>query len=92
MLGWVPAPAYDSGEISIIEDYDWHTFEHDLNTTDLLVYVFRNNSEFGINQGTLIAWVDWFDLSETEVSVRAPSYPHLTFDEIRVQIWKIAEP
>ena len=92
--GYLVAPAYDSGWIDVI-DY-WFTLWHGLNTTEVFVYVIRNNSEYGINQFTpagVTFSVEWLSLSENELEVRvAPITPLPSYDEVRVMIWKIAEP
>jgi hypothetical protein len=90
--GFLVVPVYDSGWVSVLGNYSWRVFEHGLNTTEVLVYVIRNNSLYDINQWSGGADINWLRLSDNEITVRAESYPDLSYDEIRVMIWKIAEP
>jgi len=92
--GFLVAPAYDSGWIDVTAYTLW--LWHGLNTTEVFVYVIRNNSEYGVNQYTpagVTFPVEWHHLRENSISVRiAPITPTPSYDEIRVMIWKISEP
>jgi hypothetical protein len=91
--GFLVAPAYDSGWIDVLGNYTWHAFKHDLNTTDVLVYVIRNNSQELVNQLRYGEWLQWSKLSETKISVLVLwAGEPLTYDELRVMIWNITEP
>jgi len=94
MSGWLPAPAYDSGWINVT-NY-WFPLWHGLNTTEVLVYAIRNDSEYGINQMTPAGAtfsLEWLLLSENEIVVRiAQITPRPTYDKVRVMLWKISEP
>ncbi|MCZ2808859.1 MAG: hypothetical protein O2V44_05850 [Candidatus Bathyarchaeota archaeon] len=88
--GFVNAPAYDSGWASIPLG-GTKVFQHDLNTTELLVFVVGNSSEWGINQVMYGEDVYWYHLSDNEISVfRKGVFPY-RYEEVRVMIWKIAE-
>jgi hypothetical protein len=92
--GWLPAPAYDSGWIDVLPDHGrWVTFEHNLNTTEVLVYCVRNNSQEFVTQLRYGDWMQWSKLTENEIILRVDWLGGpLTYDNIRVMIWKISEP
>ena len=92
--GWLPAPAYDSGWIDVLPHHGrWVTFEHNLNTTEVLVYYVRNNSQEFVTQLKYGDWMQWSKLTENEINLRVDWLGGpLTYDKIRVMIWKIAEP
>lgn len=96
MSGWLSSPAYDSGWVSVILNYSSPgiVFEHGLNTTEVFVYLIRNMSvsDWGINQVRYGEYYFWHALSNNAISVQVSYYPDLLYDEIRVMIWKIAEP
>ncbi|MCK4481771.1 collagen-like protein [Candidatus Bathyarchaeota archaeon] len=94
VTGWLPAPAYDSGWVNVPPGYgQWVTFKHNLNTTDVLVYYVRNNSQEFITQLRYGELMQWSKLTENEISVVVQwAAGPLTYDEIRVMIWKISEP
>lgn len=89
--GFMNAPAYDSGwVVEYSPGSIYKTFEHGLNTTDVLVYIVRNDTNRGINQ----VWYGenvWFNLTENEITLEMPSLPYPS-GYIRVMIWKISEP
>jgi len=93
MSGWLPTPAYDSGWISVIFNYSGPIIlEHGLNTTDVLVYVYRNCSEwYGAHQDNFGSYVKWCHLTANEIWIYVDYLPDQTYDEIRVMIWKIPE-
>jgi hypothetical protein len=92
--GWLPAPAYDSGWRDVPPgDGQWVTFEHNLNTTEVLVYYVRNNSQEFVTQLKYGDWMQWSKLTENEINLRVDWLGGpLTYDKIRVMIWKISEP
>jgi len=92
--GWLPAPAYDSGWIDVLPDHGrWVTFKHNLNTTEVLVYYVRNNSQEFVTQLKYGDWMQWSKLTENEIKLRVDWLGGpLTYDKIRVMIWKISEP
>jgi hypothetical protein len=92
--GWLPAPAYDSGWVDVPTGYgQWMTFNHDLNTTDVLVYYVRNNSAELVTQLSYGDWMQWSKLTENEISVVVQwAASPLTYDQIRVMLWKISQP
>jgi len=96
MSGWLPAPAYDSGWVSVILNYSLPgiVFEHELNTTEVFVYLIRNMSvtDWGINHLRYGEYYFWHALSDNAISVQVSYYPDLLYDEVRIMIWKIAEP
>ena len=90
--GWMTAPAYDSGWVNASYS-PWMVFEHGLNTTELFVYIVRNDSKWGINQHYGTHYVDWLLLSKNEIIVVVDAYiTQPTYDYIRIMIWKISEP
>jgi len=93
-LGFLVAPAYDSGWIDILGNYSWWPLWHGLNTTEVFIYAIRNNSEYGINQMSIVGVsIEWLWLSENELTVRvAEIIPHPSYDFVRFMIWKISEP
>lgn len=97
MSGWLPAPAYDSGWVSIFPSYP-HTigpyvFEHGLNTTNVMIYLGRNCSESGIvySMSAQPGKIWWSYLSDNGISVYIDRYDQ-QYDSIRVMIWKISGP
>ena len=93
MSGWISAPAYDSGWRDISNYGQWHTFEHNLNTTEVQVYIIRNNSQESITQVKYGEWMHWSKLTENEISVQLQWLGGpLTYDKIRIMIWKIPQP
>jgi hypothetical protein len=92
--GWLPAPAYDSGWIDVLPDHgQWVTFKHNLNTTEVLVYYVRNNSQEFVTQLKYGDWMQWSKLTENEIKLRVDWLGGpLTYDKIHVMIWKISEP
>ena len=86
--GWLSKPAYDSGWMSI-QKGAWTTFQHNLSTNELFVYVLGNDDVEGI----YAPWDDrarWRIISENELLVYV-RYGIETFDMIRVMIWNISE-
>ncbi len=97
MSGWLPAPAYDSGWVSVdIHNYSGpNIFKHGLNTTDVLVYTHRNCSLWiGVHSNFFYsdARIRWCNLTKNEIWVYINEIqPDLQYDEIRIMMWKIAE-
>lgn len=100
-LGYVGPPAYDSGWQSI-NQYQTLTLTHDLNTTEVFVYVIaKAPGSMAINQFYYgYAWLpsgenrglSWYSLTDTSIKVlRAPEDTG-TWSEVRVMMWKIQEP
>jgi len=93
--GWLPAPAYDSGWVAV-PAAEKMMFTHGLNTTEVLVNLVRNSSIalLGINDGFRSDLKEtelrWYNLTSNDIWVysRYPGGPH----EVRVQMWKIAQP
>ena len=49
--GFLVAPAYDSGWVTVSPSWAWMVFEHGLETTEVLIQVMRNGpSSISINQ------------------------------------------
>ncbi len=93
------APDYDSGWVSIDTSQEL-TFTHNLNTTEVLVYVIGKDSDPpGINQinyGSNVysgigAGAYWHSLTQNNVKVHRES-DDVNWDQVRVMIWKIPEP
>jgi hypothetical protein len=98
MTGWLSAPAYDSGWVSIFPSYPKSTgpyvFEHGLDTTNVMICLGRNCSESGIvysMSSAPVGKIYWMYLSDSEISVYIDHYDQ-QYDSIRVMIWKISEP
>ena len=98
--GFLVAPAYDSGWRSISQGTTL-TINHNLGTTEVLVYVIANTSVggLGINQvfyGGMqdtfgFTWgIYWSSLDNTTISIHR--YPNdFSCERFRVMIWKISE-
>jgi len=92
--GFMTAPSYDSGWVSAFDPGSiYHTFEHGLNTTNVLVSVVSNDDDLGINQ--VWYWSEggrmrWFNLTKNNILLEI--HGSVPSDEIRVMIWKISEP
>ena len=94
--GFVSAPAYDSGWITIDKDQIL-TLTHNLDTTEVLVYIIGKADVsfelFRIHQLRYGDWwngVNWYRLTNTTITVRRGT-PADYWDYIRVMIWKIQE-
>lgn len=99
--GWLPAPVYDSGWTQISRS-EIIVFQHGLNSTNLLVYIIGKTA----SDGTINQWmyggvyndnhgVAWYGLNSSHITVqRFPNDNILkaSWDEVRVQIWKILQP
>jgi len=91
--GFVRAPAYDSGWVSINQGQVL-TFTHNLGTTEVLVYVIGNDTtgdngihQMGYGDNSLL----WYRLNSTTISVYR-LIPEDFWTEVRVMIWKIQPP
>jgi len=91
-------PGYDSGWVYSPSGQDWHhVFTHDLDTTNVLVYLIGLDSETGSihqhwyggqNSGAWWGGVWWSDLTTTTITVW--KYRDDTeWDYVRVIMWKI---
>ncbi len=90
--GFLVAPAYDSGWVPR-DGSGWNIFEHWLNTTDVFVYVLKNDSVNGINSKTFSnSEIEWILLTEKTIVVRSAPVFNPTYEFVRVMIWKMAEP
>ncbi|MCW3985229.1 MAG: hypothetical protein NWE91_02315 [Candidatus Bathyarchaeota archaeon] len=100
--GWMVAPAFDSGWISINPD-ERYFFWHSLNTTNVLVYVIGKNGSGFIHQwrigmdydsygiGSADYGLFWSRLDSNVISVlRGRS--DTQWAQVKVMIWKISEP
>ena len=94
--GFVSAPAYDSGWISIDEAVET-VFTHNLETREVFVYLIGKDLDQGyeINQrwygvdGTGGAF--WYKLDSNNITIKRGSNS-VTWDYVRVMIWRIQEP
>jgi len=101
MSGWLPAPAYDSGWVGPLRAQASSEFmlHHGLNTTNVLVYLIadmpsdwlhihqRRFGDTSSGQGMM-----WGNLTNNDITVWvANSFPP-SYEYIRVQMWKIAQP
>jgi hypothetical protein len=99
--GWLPAPAYDSGWVSLTPA-SWLTLEHELGTTEVLVYMTANTSlgDYGLNQAfyggffwnmTFNHGALWCKLNNNNISlIRYQGDYH--WEQVRVRMWRIQEP
>ena len=91
-------PDYDSGWTPIAQG-ELTTFVHGLGTTEVIVYAIGRqvgyNNQYDIHQrdygGNLDAGVYWNWLTENSIEVVRKSNDG-TWSEVRVMLWKIAEP
>jgi len=83
LSGWLPAPAYDSGWINPFGMLDTAVIHHGLNTTNLLFWALP---ETGTNQRVWLSIIISANDIQIERTTTNPTY------EIRVLLWKIAEP
>ena len=94
--GFLTAPAYDSGWVSVKDKYyQLNAFEHGLGTTDVLVYAYRNVSdEAGVSQNFGFWISQWCNLTDNTIWVwfTYPGGEQPLYDDVRVMIWKISEP
>jgi len=99
--GYIGPPAYDSGWISISQGQQL-LLTHNLNTTEVLVYVIGKdpNPSTAIHQFYYgYVWLTsganrglaWYSLTDTSIKVlRAPN--DTIWSQVRVLIWKMQEP
>jgi len=93
--GFVTAPAYDSGWVTIEPD-ETLTLSHNLNTTEVFVYLI---GKWGYNAkihqrayGSVDSWgAFWYDLDSKRIRVNRRTNDG-TWDYIRVMIWRLPEP
>jgi len=98
--GFMREPAYDSGWVHIEPGHD-RCFNHNLNATNVLVYLIGNDpgSSPYIHQwdygGELTAGkyygAYWYDLTETSIYVHRHGQDE-NWDYVRIMLWKIQEP
>lgn len=91
MSGYVPAPAYDSGWV-IPDYYAWNTFVHNLNTTNLYVYILGQytGDNLTIHQLWLYRDTQWMIDGSNEIKVNVVAGS--SWEAVRVMLWKIAQP
>lgn len=97
--GFLSKPAFDSGWVNVGHG-QYRIFTHNLNTTEVLVYVLGNTSATGykINQMfyggtrtsdmTYTEGLFWYALTNTTIHIRR-YYDDLFWEQVRVMIWKI---
>jgi hypothetical protein len=83
LSGWLPAPAYDSGWINPFGLSNTAVIHHGLNTTHLLFWALP---ETGTNQRVWLSIIISANEILIERTTTNPTY------EVRVLLWKIAEP
>jgi len=88
----LPVPAYDTGWVSVGDYNGSNIFYHGLNTTDVLVYIYRNCSSYGVHASLPDYHVFWQNLTTTTISVYVDSIPNVQYDYIRLMMWKIPPP
>jgi len=99
--GWLPAPTFDSGWISI-NPGDRYYFFHNLSTTNVFVYVIGKNASGFIHQwrigmdydsyvlGSSDIGLFWSRLDANIISV-VRGRTDVQWNYVRVQIWRIPE-
>jgi len=94
--GLVSTPAYDSGWRNMPEGHHI-ILTHNLNTTDLFVYIIGRSEHDGINQmayGGFSPWGDgifWYELTETTIRIYREGGDE-SYEQIRAILWIIQEP
>ena len=98
--GFLVAPAYDSGWVNMT-NIKAATLQHNLGTTDVLVYVMGRTDDGVIHQRYYGQTYDpgiagfkgffWNDLTENEITLVRGHSSHHYWEYIRVMIWKISE-
>jgi len=91
MTGFLPAPAYDSGWVQIGYPYGPYILEHNLHTTEVLIYAYSNTSEWvGFYCGY---WGSnhhlWWYFNDTTLSVYADPFTLGSHDQFRIMMWKL---
>jgi len=92
--GYLVAPAYDSGW-QITPAPGIYGFQHDLNTTEIFVYILAidyDDGWGGPHQVMYGEWMWWRMISENTVYVHVESTNLEPYNALRVMIWKISEP
>lgn len=93
-------PDYDSEWVTLNHGINY--FEHNLGTTNVLVYIIGNHSDpaGGINQQNYGGDYDqlgdyygafWYKLDETSIIVHR-NWDDSAWNQIRIRMWKIPEP
>ena len=103
LLGFINAPAYDSEWLSI-EPAETLTLRHNLNTTEVFVYLIGKSdlydvhqTNYGCNEVEGQGWrgIAWYGLNATCIKIMRCRYDtnaQVQWNYIRVMIWKIQEP
>ena len=90
--GYVGRPAYDSGWVEVIGTPTVFFLEHNLNTTEVLVYVYlKTDGSAGTYYWPDTGKVYWQNLTNTTIGVFASYFGPSTRDYFRVLMWKIPE-
>lgn len=100
--GFVSAPAYDSGWVSLPNGSPGVTLQHGLNTKEVFVYMIGKSPEDVIHiykygwdwANTRMTGAYWFNLTDTEITVWRGRDDYLlrdNWDQTRIMIWKIPE-
>jgi len=98
--GFINAPAYDSGWISI--SHGRTTLTHNLNTTNVLIYLIGNSSlsirqfhQISVGGDNMVSGeyhgVCWLKLTETTIDINR-FQEDTNWPKARIMIWKISEP
>ena len=91
--GCVGRPAYDSGWVEVIGTPTVFFLEHNLNTTEVLVYVYlKTDGSAGTYYWPDTGKVYWQSLTNTTIGVFASYFGPSTRDYFRVLMWKIPAP
>ena len=82
--GLVSAPAYDSGWIQRKETI---TASHNLNTTEVVVYLIGKDADGSLSQTGLNS--RWHSLANNDITLYSSEFD---LTHLRVMIWKLQEP
>ncbi len=90
--GFISAPAYDSGWVSIAPA-QYLTLSHNLNTVEVFVYLLGRNESGGIHQITHEMYgVQIWSLDDSDITLWRHGLDYIYWHQVRVMIWKISEP
>lgn len=90
--GYVGRPAYDSGWVEVIGAPSVFFLEHNLDTTEVLVYVYlKTDDSPGTYYWPDTAKVYWQSLTNTTIGVFASHFDPSSRDYFRVLMWRIPQ-
>jgi len=94
LTGLLPAPAYDSGWITVWTN--WKTIHHGVGTKTPFVYILGqyqyNATHIGIHQFMQGEWVWWVNIGNDDIVISIDPNAAQYYPFVKVMLWKIAEP